>query len=224
MAPRVADLLSLAHNLGRTLVDPLRWPVALGCTIFMLPALISIVAMADQLPVAAIVGGMLTHIMLRPLTGDWRRSFARTAVHEFAHLLASLLTVHAVTELGASREGEGLVRYSCDRPGPLRSWVVTAAPYCPLLLIGAGATLRALPDFALKATLLGYILAWFFEYLLYTVGRHQSDLKRLGWTFTWLFVPGSNVIGIGLTLALFAGGAPLTIDFLAGTVGFGWAP
>lgn len=92
------------------------------------------------------------------------------------------------------------------------NWLITIAPYfVPLPLLLLSGLMLVVKDqwYALLLPVLGFVTVSHLHYLKAQLHTGQTDLKQVGWLFTWLFLPGANVLMLTLVTLLTLGGQPL---------------
>ena len=131
--------------------------------------------------------------------GWFRDGFFSTFEHELTHAVFAWLCFHKVTRFEASvgrkrssdLENEnylGVVHLTGS------NWLISIAPYfSPTLLLPfyLVALLNPPPVFLVLA---GMICAYHITSTYRETGLHQTDLKRVGYLFTFMFLPAANLI------------------------------
>jgi len=158
-------------------------------------------------------GALLYYLLWRTVLGrPGLGSFFTTLEHEFTHALFAWLTLHTVTGLSVTWRDGGSV--TIRGPG---NWLITASPYFfPTLTVILLLVALLLPP--ASATWFGGLLGLSFCYHLVTnwrqIHRNQLDLQRIGFLFSWLFLPGANLFGYALIIAVSSGGSTEVARFL----------
>ena len=196
----------------------LKWPVA-TVTVLMLPnstsALLGLMKQIGQhpKPILPLLSGLGVYTILwwllfrRPIFG----SFLSTLEHELTHALFALATFHEVTGLRATWRRGGHVR--CSGPG---NWLITIAPYFfPTICVAILVLSVFLPANLLTpiGTLMGVGIGYHLTSTYRETHAGQSDLRRVGWLFSVLFLPTANIITFGTLLSFCYGGTPLMRAF-----------
>jgi hypothetical protein len=190
----------------------LKWPVAIAALVF-LPGLVyalyfvvrGIVAHPGNCVPFLIGAGAYAAVFV--MFARRRVGFWTIVEHELTHALFAWATFHRVVGFSAMRSG-GHIRYIGRG-----NWLITIAPYFfPLLTVLVIAVLSFLPPrhLAVGAGVLGasvvhHILSTWSE-----THRHQTDLREVGWLWSWLFLPAVNAFVLGLVLSYAAGTRSLT--------------
>lgn len=144
--------------------------------------------------------GFVPCLVLSFIAVSWfRDSFFSTFEHELTHAVFAWLCFHKVTRFEAS---DGRNRSSDleneNYLGVVHStgfnWLISIAPYfSPTLLLPfyPVALLNPPPVFLV---LVGMICAYHITSTYRETGLHQTDLKRVGYLFTFMFLPAANLI------------------------------
>jgi len=194
------------------LLSWLKWPVAIVALIF-LPGLVYALYFvirgiaahpghcAPFLVGAAVYAAAFVAVFQR------RVGFWTIAEHELTHALFAWLTCHRVVGFSAMRGG-GHVRYLGRG-----NWLIAIAPYFfPTFTLLVVAALTVLPprDLAIGGAILGAAVAHHVLSTWSETHRHQSDLREVGWLWSWMFLPSVNAFVLGIVLAYAAGTRSLT--------------
>ena len=136
-----------------------------------------------------------------------RIGFWTVLEHELTHALFAWATFHRVVGFAAMRSG-GHVRYVGRG-----NWLIAIAPYFfPTFVLFVIAVLTWLPPhhLAVGAAVLGAAVAHHVLSTWSETHRHQTDLREVGWLWSWMFLPAVNAFVLGLILAYAAGTRSLT--------------
>ncbi len=128
-----------------------------------------------------------------------------TMEHELTHALFAWMTLVPVLEL---RSTDGTMHSEDNSAGHVRlggsNWLISISPYffptLPAALLLATWALATQPS-PLARALLGAATAFSLTSTWQETHRHQVDLRRVGFLFSWLFLPGANLLAYGLLLA-----------------------
>jgi len=190
-----------------TMIDALKWPVALGLAFFAWFA-------AGQLPSQAAL--LLHHRIWVPVLGGilsyaitwrvWLRSnrtaaWAGVLEHELTHVLASLITLNGVHRLHADSSGKGHIAL------PTRgNWIIYAAPYVfpTALMLPALLMATALPS-EFSFGLFGFALGFHVRSTIAETHLRQTDLKMIGWPTAALLLPACHIIAALLLIGVLVG-------------------
>ena len=195
-----------------TLLAWLKWPVAIAALI-LLPGLLYAlyvvvrgiaVEPGDCVPFLLGLGGYTVFFLAlaRRRVGLWT-----IVEHELTHALFAWATFHRVVDFAAMRGG-GHVRFVGRG-----NWLIFIAPYFfPAFTLLVIAVLSVLPPHHLEvgAGVLGASVAHHLFSTWSETHRHQTDLREVGWLFSWLFLPAINAFVLGIVLAYAAGTRSLT--------------
>ena len=190
----------------------LKWPVAIVAFIF-LPGLAYALFVVIR-GVAAHPGRCVPFLIGAAAYAVFFVAFARRRVgfwtvveHELTHALFAWATFHRVVGFSAVRGG-GHIRYIGRG-----NWLIAIAPYFfPTFTLIVIAVLTWLPpkQLELGAAVLGAAVAHHVLSTWSETHRHQTDLREVGWLWSWLFLPSINAFVLGLVLAYAAGTRSLT--------------
>jgi hypothetical protein len=201
----------IARILDR-LLSWLKWPVAIAALIF-LPGL--------AYALYFVIGGIVDHpgncipflvgagaytVIFVVFMGR-RIGFLTTLEHELTHAVFAWATFHRVVGFSAMRGG-GHVRYIGRG-----NWLIAIAPYFfPLFTLLVIGVLTLLPprQLAIGAAVLGASVAHHIMSTWSETHRHQTDLREVGWLWSWLFLPSVNAFVLGIVLSYAAGTRSLT--------------
>jgi hypothetical protein len=148
----------------------------------------------------------------RPGWGSW----FSTLEHEITHSLVALLTFHPVTGIRTSWRQGGHMTYLGKG-----NWLISIAPYfIPTLslLFILLIELTPLSGQTWIMSALGASIAYHITSTWIETHSHQSDLQKVGWIFSGMFLPTANILIYGAILGYIAGGYELTGRYLNETV------
>ncbi|MCO6455958.1 MAG: M50 family metallopeptidase [Pirellulaceae bacterium] len=200
-----------------------KWPVAVLALAALPLAALAVLSLLRQLvlaPAAALpfLAGFGAYLALwwlwlrRPLFG----SFFATLEHELTHALFAVLTLHRVTGLRATWSRGGSMSFMGRG-----NWLITIAPYffptiCLLVLAVSWLVSWLLPA-ALRSfsdALMGAALAYHLSSTMRETHAGQTDLARVGWLFSLMFLPTANLLVFGGIVSYAYGGPAALADFL----------
>jgi hypothetical protein len=137
-------------------------------------------------------------ILFKNIGNGW---FA-TLEHELTHILFAVVTFHKITDLKASFTGNGHMHYSGVGGG---NWLITISPYFFPTFSAMVLSLSYLSKHQFDAFFLG-LLGFSIVYHIHSTYREthygQSDLKKVGIGYAWLFLPSANLLAFVMLLAL----------------------
>jgi len=197
-------MVKLISSMIDSLLAAAKWPVAF-LAILILP--FAIIEIDPPYLLATLLGvgqpflyGFVAYLLLSLLFPSiFRGKFFSTFEHELTHAVFGWLCLHRVTRFEAS---DGINRGTdLEEQGYLgvvhlsgSNWLITIAPYffptllLPLYLV---ALLNPPPVFLV---LVGMICAYHITSTYRETGLHQTDLKRVGYLFSFMFLPAANLI------------------------------
>jgi hypothetical protein len=201
----------LARAIDRLLAW-LKWPVAIA-SLVVLPGLVYALFIVIR-GVVAHPGNCVPFLVGAGAYAAFFVALARRRVgfftiveHELTHALFAWGTFHRVVGFSAMRGG-GHIRYVGRG-----NWLIAIAPYFfPTLTLLVIVVLSWLPPrhLAAGAVVLGIAFAHHVLSTWSETHRHQTDLREVGWLWSWLFLPAINAFVLGLVLAYAAGTRSLT--------------
>ncbi|MFT5684329.1 MAG: hypothetical protein ACI8RZ_005270 [Myxococcota bacterium] len=145
--------------------------------------------------------------------------FLPTLLHELTHGLFALLTFHRIVSLKATWSSGGEIQYT--GPG---NWLITIAPYFfPLAMVAAVPILSLVqPDETVRLALIGVVFGFESAAMWRQVHPGQPDLRKAGFVFTAVFLPGALLWTYGAVLALVLRGDVGMVGFVAGNWADHW--
>lgn len=187
-------------------LQALKWPAA-SISLLLVPllgwALVRLVLRVaiDPIPLIPFALGIAGLILL------WRRFIGRrrmgrfiiTLEHELTHALFAVICFHRIVGFRASVGRGGEVRFTGKG-----NWLITVAPYffpTVALLLFLLAYLMPFAGFPWQRFLLGVALGYHVVSTYRETHRDQTDIKRLGLIFCWMFLPAANLAVVGLLIA-----------------------
>jgi len=207
--------LSTPINAGLTVF---KWPLGLGMLVILPGAAWALVdsvlgLLADPAPVWPLMSGLVGYIIAWHFLFKrrWVGSAFSTLEHELTHALFALLTFHPVTGLKTtwSQGGHTLFR----GPG---NWLIFIAPYFfPTLsvLVCLVRVFLSEDQMLWTNTILGATIAYHVLSTWRETHWGQSDLQRVGAGFSFLFLPGANVLSYGFLLGAAVNGSAGAAQF-----------
>ena len=146
-----------------------------------------------------------------------------TIDHEATHAIFAWLTlvrvygIQATDGYDAASNG-GTVGYVALGGS---NWLITISPYffptASVVLLSLTWVLAAEPT-VLASILLGIATAWSIVSTWHETHLGQADLKKVGYAFSFFFLPGANLLCYGVLLANELGGPVATAAFVASAI------
>ena len=181
------------------LINLSKWPSALLMLLMLVPSLTQfkhVIVYMLQHPnqYRPITYGALAYLAISWLILAKSRMGAWLSIleHELTHALFAVLSLNRVTGLNVSSHAGGMMSYQ-----GYPNWLITISPYFvpTLSLLILGLIWLAKASFSpLLLGLLGASMVYHLQSTWHETHRQQTDLKQVGWTFCWLFLPGANVL------------------------------
>lgn len=197
----------------------LKWPAALLAVAglpFSLLASWRLLAkiLANPAPLAALVIGLALYLVLWQALLRKRifGTFFSTLEHELTHALFALATLHAVTGIRATFSRGGHIRYR-----GAGNWLITISPYffptiCFLIIVATAVIPDAWRWWA--DALLGAATAYHLTSTVRETHPGQTDLQKVGYLFSVLFLPTANIVAFGTVVAFCHSGLAGVVAFL----------
>lgn len=140
-----------------------------------------------------------------------------TMEHELTHALFAWLTLVRVIEL---RSTDGTVETDDNCEGHVyldgSNWLISISPYffptASFVVLVATWMLASQPT-QFAHGLLGAATAYSLVSTWQEIHREQEDLKEVGFGFSWLFLPGANLLCYGFVLAYGLGGVERSVHY-----------
>jgi len=190
------------------LIDLLKYPIAFLLFIslpFLLPKLFQIIEIIIRYKehyYPFFIGMGVYIVIWKIIFKDIGSGWFSTLEHELTHILFAVVTFHKITDLKASFTGNGHIQYSGAGGG---NWMITISPYFfptfPALVLG----LMYLSKNQFNMFFLG-LLGFSIFYHIHSTYREthygQSDLKEIGFSYAWFFLPSANISVLVVLLAL----------------------
>lgn len=146
---------------------------------------------------------LLTFMAFWFLVPGLSQSFLAILEHEITHILFAVLTFHPPQDISVKSGVGGF----CTFKGP-GNWLITSAPYFfPTfagLILGIGAyytyTETNLPIWYLP--ILGIVTGYHLVSTISEFHTEQTDIKNVGYLFSFLFLPTANLLAYGILIAV----------------------
>ena len=131
-------------------------------------------------------------------------TFFSTLEHELTHAFVAILTFHPVLSIRSTWRNGGHIRILGRG-----NWLITIAPYfLPTISVILMPVVWLAPfPFSIGAVAAQGV-SWGYHVwsTVHETHRGQSDLKKVGWIFSWIFLPTANLISMVGILAFAVGG------------------
>lgn len=182
------------------IIDILKYPtvvVLLASIPFIVPKffeIIQIMIHQKEKYYFILIGMSFYLLMWKTFFHNIANGWLATFEHELTHAIFALATFHKITAFKATRNNGGHVVYSGVSGG---NWLITIAPYFfPTFSVVILIIMYWIP-IQFYNTLLG-IFGFSLAYHLHSTWSEthykQTDLKEVGFTFAWLFLPTANIL------------------------------
>jgi len=214
--------IHIAEAFDRSL-EAVKWPAAI-LSLLSLPigryAFVKLVLRCfsepmDLLPL--LVGAAALMLAWRQLSWfAWGANKVIVWEHELTHAIFAWMTGHKVLRQEWFGNEGGKIEFVGRG-----NWLITVAPYffpTTAFLLLVPALLMPFNFLPWSQLALGVALGFHLISTYIETHRDQSDLKKLGWLFCWLFLPTANVIAVSLLIAYAQSG----FEGMAEYFGDGW--
>lgn len=189
----------------------LKWPSAVMSMLLLMPAVSVLPMLIDRIIVntefsVAIIACLFVFVIWVTVFQDLNNSFLNTFEHELTHMVFGLLTGNLPTDLDVG-QGQGGFSFKGHS-----NWLMIIAPYFfpmfPVIVISAGLLyhLTSTPVPIAFWGVFGTTVGMYFASTIGEIRTNQTDLKRVGFLFSFCFLPGIHVLFIGLLIGFSAFG------------------
>jgi len=203
-------------------IDLAKWPVGL-LALALLPTTVwaSLRVIIGEFPSSrylAFIAGAGGYILLARWLSRVRifGTFFSTLEHELTHALVAVLTFHRVLSIRSSWRNGGHIRILGRG-----NWLITIAPYfLPTISVLLLPVVWFAPFPTRFVILFAYGASWGYHAWSTVQESHrgQTDLKKVGWIFCWVFLPTANLVTMVGTFAFAIGGWGGLKEFLLNCV------
>ena len=159
-----------------------------------------------------LIGGLSYLGVSRIFVGSKKQGGFSTLEHELTHAFFALLTFHKIGGIQTTATGGGVIQILGGS-----NWLILISPYffptisflLMLLLILVGAQNQITSGF-----LLGFSIFYHFVSTKHELHRQQTDLIKVSFLFTLLFLPGANLFCYGILFTFSVSGVDGVINYL----------
>jgi len=142
--------------------------------------------------------GLVFFVFSKTMMDASVRTSMQVIAHEFSHSFFALLTFHKVKNIRIHPDDTG---GEMEFKG-YGNWLIIIAPYFfPLFCIIFMVLMNFFAKQYIFNVILGYFLGYHIDTVLSQIHPEQTDLKKVGYPFCFLFLPGMNLLTIGCILA-----------------------
>lgn len=195
------------HNSIDMVLSFIKWPLALALCIFFVPAFNTFVKFSSEY----LNNYYIFHFLIPMgafcifffIAANLQNSMLAIAEHELTHALFALLTFHKITGMEIEQDKGGHVQLIGRG-----NWLIVLAPYffptfaVIMLLIGAVYSAFGEPWPAFLLPSYGAMIGYHICAIITQIHPKQTDFNEAGYLFTFLFLPGANLIFFGLLFAI----------------------
>ena len=207
------------------IINLCKWPVAI-VAVCVLPSLVQLNVNLFRQSFSN--GGWLFWLGTAAYIFLWRWFFSRrllgssipTLIHECIHALFAVLTLHRVVDLKVRWNSGGHVQYV----GGEGNWLITISPYFfPFSLILAFMVSPFLQmENWIRLLLLGVIFGFEVVCTWREIHPRQTDLQKVGFVFSFAFLPSALLFSYGAVLSYVLGDYVLLIQYWADFCSANW--
>ena len=187
------------HQLLNSLINLLKWPVALFSLVLLIPVSQRLWNVLEYIyrhfdAYYLLFYGIGSYFILWYL---WLQHSAMmrwfsTLEHELTHATFAILSLNRVTALNATSHAGGVMHYQ-----GYGNWIITLAPYfvpTVSLLILLILALAKATHYPVLLFIMGFSIAYHLQSTWEETHPAQTDLQQSGWFFVWLFLPTANLL------------------------------
>ena len=197
------DLLIIAFNKAISL---LKYPIAFLFSFLILKFTIVLFAILLKMYQNPIIYkeffmGMGIYILSILLFKNRRGNWFFTIEHELTHVLFALLTFHKIIDFKASDRNGGHILFSGVGGG---NWLITISPYffpTYSMIVIISIYFFEPRFYPFLVMLLGYSMLYHIHSTYYEISLNQPDIKEAGIIFSFLFLPGANLLALIMILS-----------------------
>ena len=192
-------------------INLLKWPVAIYMFL-SLPALFSSFEAFKFIHInnTALLCGLVFFVFSKTMMDPSVRTSMQTIAHELTHTVFALLTFHKVSHIRIHPDDTGGEMIFIGKG----NWLIIIAPYFfPLFCVIYMCLMYFLPGGFIFHFILGYFLGYHLDTVFSQIHPEQTDLKKVGYPFCFIFLPGINLLTIGSILAFNLKGFQGVIDY-----------
>ena len=184
----------------------IKWPLAIALCVFLVPSFKTFTALCTYMNhyyIFHFLVPMAAFCLLFFMVSNLQNSFLSIAEHELTHLLFALLTFHKIVGMEVEQDKGGHVQLTGKG-----NWLIALAPYffptfaIIILLIGVvySSFGEEWPSFLLPS--FGFMVGYHICAVITQIHPKQTDFKAAGHLFSLMFLPGANMIFLGLLFAI----------------------
>ena len=189
------------------LINLCKWPMAITSIVCLLPAIhcsarVIALYIESAHTLYAFIMGLFAYLVFWLLIFKHRTagSFLSTLEHECTHAIFALLTLHGVTGMRVTWNKGGHIKYT----GGEGNWLITISPYfVPTISILAvlASQLTSLQNGPVMQCFIGATVGFHLGSSYLELHDAQSDLAKVGYVFSFCFLPTANLLIYSLLLA-----------------------
>ena len=186
----------------RFLFETLKWPIALVALVATPGAMVAVASLSYEIlqewryHFFFCLGLGLYGLLYKVAVRHWRFSWFSTLEHELTHAMVAMMSFCKVTNIKVTWKRGGECHYQGHT-----NWVITLAPYflptITLVILFIGYWIPS-DSHDVWEFLLGFSLCYHFLSTWRETHWQQSDLTKVGFSFSFLFLPFANLMMTGM--------------------------
>lgn len=192
-------------------INLFKWPVAVY--IFLsTPAILSSFYVFQVIDIKnlSLLSGLVFFIFSKTMMDASVRTSMQVIAHEFTHSFFAILTFHKINHIRINPDDTGGEMGFIGKG----NWLIIIGPYFfPLFCFIYISLMYFLPSGFIFHFILGYFLGYHIDTVFSQIHPEQTDLKKVGYPFCFIFLPGINLLTIGFILAFNLKGFKGIIDY-----------
>lgn len=177
------------------IINFFKWPLA-WYILLLTPAIIHSFHFftIKNIKTFSLLGGVVFFIFSKIMMDPSVRTSMQIIAHELTHTFFALLTFHKVKHIRLNPDDTGGEMGFIGQG----NWLIIVAPYFfPLFCFIYMCVMSFLPDRVIYHFILGYFLGYHIDTVASQIHPEQTDLKKAGYRFCFMFLPGINLLTIG---------------------------
>ncbi len=176
------------------IINFVKWPLA-WYILILTPALIySFRFFQINVKMFVFLAGVVLFVFSKTMMDATVQTSMQVVAHELTHSFFALLTFHKVKHIRLNPDDTGGEMGFVGEG----NWLIIIAPYFfPLFCFIYICVMSFLPGQLIWNFILGYFLGYHIDTVASQIHPDQTDLKKVGYKFCFMFLPGINLLTIG---------------------------
>lgn len=192
-------------------IDLFKWPIAFYM-LLSTPAICSSFHIFKVVNINSIslFTGLVFFVFSKVMMDPSVRTSMQVIAHELTHTFFAFLTFHKVSNIRIHPDDTGGEMVFQGKG----NWLIIIAPYFfPLFCVIYMCLMNFLPSQFVFHFILGYFLGYHIDTVCSQIHPEQTDLQKVGYVFSFIFLPGINLLTIGSILAFNLKGLRGILDY-----------